>query len=194
MDKFKAKQHISEKSNTADGLVKAFSCCFFGHRKIDETDELKNNLRKVIESLIVDKNIRIFLFGSKSEFNSLCHKVVTALKQKHPDIKRVYIRAEFPYITDSYKNYLLKNYEFTYYPEKIINAGRAAYVERNYEMIDKSTFCVIYYDKIYTPPRRRNNRRDIVDYQPKSGTKLAYEYAKRKGKNIINMLVDNSKS
>ena len=70
----------------------------------------------------------------------------------------------------------------------MIDAGKAAYVERNYEMIDKSNFCVIYYDENYTPPRRRNSRRDLTDYQPKSGTKLAYEYAKRKKAKIINVL------
>lgn len=45
----------------------------------------------------------------------------------------------------------------------------------------------MYYDKNYLPPRRKNSRSDIVDYQPKSGTALAYEYAKRKGVRIINL-------
>ena len=44
------------------------------------------------------------------------------------------------------------------------------------------------YDENYAPPRRRNSRRDLTDYQPKSGTRLAYDYAVKKGKEIINVL------
>ena len=64
------------------------------------------------------------------------------------------------------------------------NAGKASYVERNQEMIKKSDFCVIYYDERYLPPRRKNSRRELTDYQPKSGTAVAYNYAIKK--KIIN--------
>ena len=84
------------------------TCCFFGHREILETEELKMQLRKTIEWLIVDKRVDTFLFGSKSQFNSLCLEAVTKLKQKHPHIKRVYVRAEFQNINAQYKSYLLK--------------------------------------------------------------------------------------
>ena len=65
-------------------------------------------------------------------------------------------------------------------------AGKASYVERNQEMINKSDFCVIYYDENYLPPRRKNSRRDLFHYQPKSGTAVAYDYAVKKKKKIIN--------
>ena len=68
------------------------------------------------------------------------------------------------------------------------NAGKASYVERNQEMINESNFCVVYYDENYLPPRRRNSRRDLTDYQPKSGTAVAYAYAVRKKRGIINVL------
>ena len=80
------------------------TCCFFGHRKINETAELKNKLYEVIEDLIVNKKVDTFLFGSKSEFDELCHSVVTAMKEKYSYIKRIYVRAEFAFIDDSYKN------------------------------------------------------------------------------------------
>ena len=170
-------------------MCKDKACCFFGHRKINETPELTERLESVIESLIKEKAVNIFYFGSKSEFDSLCLKVVTDLKEKYPHIKRIYVRAEFPYIDDSYKKYLLESYEDTYYPEKMINAGRAAYVERNYEMIDNSSYCICYYDENYAPPKRRNSRRDLTDYQPKSGTKLAYDYAVSRGLTVYNTLI-----
>jgi len=50
---------------------------------------------------------------------------------------------------------MLKDYENTYYPENMANAGKASYVERNQEMINKSDFCVVYYDEKYLPPCRK---------------------------------------
>ena len=153
--------------------MKEKTCCFFGHRKINETEKLKSKLIEIIEKLIVDEKVDTFLFGSKSRFNSLCHETVTEIKEKYPYIKRVYVRAEYPYISEHYNNYLLEAYEDTYYPEKILNSGRASYVERNYEMIDNSHYCIVYYDKQDAPTTR------------KSGTKIALDYAVKKNKNII---------
>lgn len=169
-------------------VVSENTCCFFGHRKINLTEDLKSKLRVTMEKLIVDEKVDMFLFGSRSDFDDLCYEIVTELKEKHPHIKRVYVRAEYPFIDESYRNYILESYEDTYYPERMENAGRASYVERNQEMINQSDVCVVYYDENYAPPRRRNSRRDLADYQPKSGTKIAYDYAVRKGKTIINVL------
>lgn len=152
------------------------TCCFFGHRTINETEELKSKLIEKIEELIIENSVDTFLFGSKSRFNSLCQETVTELKEKYPHIKRVYVRAEYPYIDEHYKKYLMKNYEDTYYPEKILNSGRAAYVERNYVMIDNSHYCIVYYNEQDTPNTR------------KSGTKIALDYAVKKCKNIISVL------
>jgi len=162
-------------------------CCFFGHRKIEKNDELERELYNIINELIKEKKVDTFLFGSKSQFDDLCYKVVTELKEIHPHIKRIYVRAEFPYIDDSYREHLLTYYEDTYYPEKIINAHKVVYVERNYEMIDNSSYCICYYDESYAPPRRKNSKRDLFDYQPKSGTKLAYDYALNKKLIIYNI-------
>ncbi len=156
--------------------MKNKTCCFFGHRKINETEELKLKLIEIIEKLIVEKQVDTFLFGSKSRFNSLCLELVTKIKEKYPNIKRVYVRAEYPYISERYKNYLLKSYEDTYYPEKILNSGRATYVERNYQMIDNSHYCIVYYDAPNAPTTR------------KSGTQIALDYAIKKCKNIISVL------
>ncbi len=153
--------------------MKSSTCCFFGHRTINETEELKSKLNEIIEKLIVDENVDTFLFGSKSRFNCLCLELVTKIKEKYPHIKRVYVRAEYPYISEHYKNYLLESYEDTYYPEHIIGSGRAAYVERNYEMINRSQYCIVYYDEPNAPSTR------------KSGTKIALDYAIKKQKHII---------
>jgi len=143
-------------------------CCFIGHREINVTDELKEKLRVVIEHLITDESIDTFLFGSKSHFDDLCYDIVTETKKKHPHIKRIFVRAEYPYIDESYKAYLLESYEDTYFPKSVLGAGKASYVKRNYEMIENSRFCIVYYKANYTAKGRR------------SGTKIALDYAEKK--------------
>jgi hypothetical protein len=151
------------------------TCCFIGHRTINETEELRNNLTETIEKLITQEKVDTFLFGSKSRFNALCLELVTELKEKYPHVKRIYVRAEYPIIDEAYKTYLLSSYEDTYYPEKLAGSGRAVYVERNCEMINKSRFCIFYlHDENHSKSR-------------KSGTKIAFDYALRRGKEVIRL-------
>ncbi len=159
--------------------MKTNTCCFIGHRAIFETEELKTQLYEIIEKLIVEKQVDTFLFGSKSQFNRLCLELVTEIKEKYPHIKRIYVRAEYPYISEHYKNYLLERYEDTYYPETIIGSGRAVYIKRNYEMIDNSRFCIVYYNEKQVPATG------------KSGTKIALDYAIKKGKHVIKLPIPN---
>lgn len=148
-------------------------CCFIGHREINVTDELKEKLYVLIEHLIIEESIDTFLFGSKSQFDDLCYDIVTNMKKKYPHIKRIFVRAEYPYIDESYKAYLLESYEDTYFPKSVLGAGKASYVKRNCEMIENSCFCIVYYKEDYTPKGR------------KSGTKIALDYAEKKKKTII---------
>lgn len=150
------------------------SVSFIGHRKINTTEDIMNKLYTTIENLIVTEKVSNFLFGSKSQFNDVCLQAVTELKKKYPAVKRIYVRAEFPEINDDYKNYLLKSYDETYFPEKILSSGKAIYVERNYEMIDNCKFCIFYFDKKQATLK-------------KSGTKIAYDYAVKKNKVIFNI-------
>ena len=87
---------------------KLHTCCFFGHRKIDMDDDLIHNLKKIIDFLITNEKVDTFLFGSKSQFNNLCWEIVTQLKEKYPQLRRIYVRAEFSYIDVDYKKYLLE--------------------------------------------------------------------------------------
>lgn len=149
------------------------TCCFFGHRTINESEELKAKIYAAVEKLITAANVDTFLFGSKSQFDRFTYDVVTEIKEKYPHIKRIYVRAEFPIITEQYNAYLLSRYENTYYPEKILGSGRAAYIERNFEMIDKSNYCIVYYEGSGASARY------------KSGTKIALDYAVRRKKDVM---------
>lgn len=149
------------------------TCCFFGHRTINETEELRIKLTETIEKLITQEKVDTFLFGSKSQFDELCLEIVSALKEQYPHIRRIYVRAEYPFINDDYRAYLLKSYEDSYYPEKILGAGKTVYVERNCEMIRNSRFCIVYYKESYTPKNRN------------SGTKIALDYAFKQKKEVM---------
>ncbi|MBQ2717065.1 MAG: DUF1273 family protein [Clostridia bacterium] len=166
--------------------------CFIGHRNIEKTEELISSLKETVVTLI-NKGATTFLFGSKSDFDDLSWDVVTELKKKYPFIKRVYVRSSYQYIDKLYEEYLLESFEETYFPQKIENAGKFSYVERNYEMIDNSTYCVFYYNENYIPslkyPPKRNT---LFTTRRNSGTKIAYEYAVRKKKEIINLYNSNS--
>ena len=158
--------------------MKTSTACFIGHRKINETENLKNRLWDLIENLILEHSVTTFLFGSKSGFNDLCEKTLIKAKEKYPHIKRVYVRTDYQYIEESYEKYLLQFCDETYFPENLVNAQKSAYVKRNYEMINKSDFCVFYFSKQEAPTTR------------KSGTKVALDYAIKKHKKIFN-LADN---
>ena len=149
--------------------------CFIGHKTIEKSQQVKTLLKETALSL-VKNGAKTFLFGSKGEFNKLSWEVITELKKEYPYIERVYVRSAFKNIEESYKKYLLEFYEKTYYPPKIENAGKYSYVERNYEMIDNSNCCVFYFNQDHVAQLNRN-----------SGTKIAFDYAIKKKKQIINV-------
>lgn len=153
--------------------MQEYTCCFFGHRAINETEELKSKLTEAVERLIKEEKVNTFLFGSKCRFDSLCLEPVTKIKEKYPHVKRVYVRAEYPVISDEYLAYLMNYYDETYYPENLLGSGKAAYVKRNCEMIEQSRFCIAYYSEA------------IASATTKSGTKTAFGYVHKRGREVI---------
>ena len=188
-------------------VLENYKCSFFGHRKIEITEELKEKLNYIIEDLIAFNNVATFLFGSRSEFNDLCHRIVTELKSKYPHIKRIaytcqnesgFLESEKEHWERVYKSVLKKEahllfYEEEYHHKTKYSAGKASYVERNQAMITNSDYCVFYYNQNYKPELRKHSKQDFSHYQPKSGTAIAYTYAKAKKKNIINLFEINKK-
>lgn len=182
-------------------------CCFVGHRTIVASEELTENLTKTIERLIAEEGVKYFLFGSRSQFDDLCHGIVTELQKEYPHIVRVAYTRRSEYAVKAEEkekmertwasvlktDVKLKDYDAEVQSDRVYSAGKASYVERNQEMIDDSDFCIFYYNEAYQPPKRKRTNRDISTYQPKSGTRLAYEYAVSKSKNgnkkVINMFV-----
>ena len=178
-------------------------CCFIGHRKIDLTKQLEEKTKKVIEDLIVNKNVATFLFGSKSEFDSLCHRLVSNLKEKYPHIKRIaytcrsescILESEKQKWEEIYSKFFKQKVKLFCYDEEFehrtkYTSGRASYVERNMAMIDRSNYCVFYYDESYKPPAKKEIKHGERFCQQMSGTAIAYKYASRKKKYIINIFL-----
>ena len=116
--------------------------CFIGHRTITVTNELCERIRTTVLDLIDNQGVDTFLFGNRSQFDELCLKIVTEIKEIRPHIKQIYVRAEYHYISADYEKYLLTFYDETYMPANIIHAGKAVYIERNRHMIDSSDICI----------------------------------------------------
>ena len=164
------------------------ACSFFGHRKIQLTSILKSTLFKLIEDLITKNNVTIFLFGSRSEFDDLCHLIVSDLKNKYPQIKQIaftckheacILQKDLNKWNEAYKSILsiesnLIAVDYEYKDSDNFCAGKASYIKRNQSMIDLSSYCVFYY----------NHK---VNSKGNSGTYIAYNYAKKKEKTIINV-------
>jgi len=180
--------------------MKKIVCSFFGHRVIVITEELKIRLLKIIEDLIVKCNVQTFLFGSKSMFDDLCYEIVTCLKEtKYPSIKRIFYScsSEACYLEkdrkvwEEYYKKINKKEKFYGFEENFEHktkfvAGKASYVERNYAMINDSDYCVFYYNQNYKPQMKKQSNRYINNHPQKSGTAIAYAYAKHKKKFVIN--------
>lgn len=177
------------------------SCCFIGHRKISINENLEKKLYAIIEDLILNKNITTFLFGSKSEFDYLCYYIVSNLQNKYKNIERIaYLcnyestctkveKIRLEQISQNITNQKLsfRDFEKTRKSNKVLKAGKWAYIQRNQDMINDSDFCIFYYNINYIPKEKKYSKSNQTYYQPKSGTKLSYDFALKQNKKVINV-------
>lgn len=162
---------------------KAKSCCFIGHREINESGELKKNLQKLLSDLI-NKGVKEFVFGDHSAFNDLCYLEITELKKTYPEIQRIHFRTELPDVNEFTMQLLTIGYEKSCFPDNVYNAGKASYIKRNQAMIKYSDYCVFYFNSDYIPKRKKSTQSNSL---PKSGTGQAFNYAKTLNKIIYNL-------
>lgn len=105
-------------------------CAVFGHSKIFVTEELKENLKNIIENLISNENFGIFYFGGFGEFDTLCWQLVTELKEKYPHIKRVYYLSDPRHLRKSKRPKWLRDedYEDFIYLDLAFDCGIKEYI------------------------------------------------------------------
>ncbi len=171
------------------------TCCFIGHRntRLDQRALIK--LTSLLEDLIVLQNYNVFLFGSKSEFDVICHSIITELKSKYKHIRRIaytcksesaIMQNELEKYKNIYSNLLKKDvrlldFDGEFEHKTKYTAGKASYIERNKAMIDDSDLCIIYYSADYQPDLGKSA------HSAKSGTQIAYNYIESKRKPFMNV-------
>lgn len=153
-------------------LIYERSCSVFGHSKIEVTTELKGNLISVFETLITKENVKYFYFGGFGEFDDLCHTVLTELKNKYPQIYRIFCLADPRQLELSKRPKWLKDedYEEITYLDLDYDYWYTRIYYRNCEIIDRSDFVVFF-----------------VNHSEHSGAYKAMRYALKKKKRILNI-------
>lgn len=169
------------------------TCSFIGHRNAILSDLQITYLYNLIENLVVCQHVDIFIIGSRSKFNDICHKIVTDIKMKHHHIQRLAYTCKHEVCVLANKKSLLEK-TYTRLSNKKINllemenevefknkylCGKASYIKRNFAIIDDSDFCIFYYNKNYTPKTTN------------SGTAIAYNYAIWKNNKYNNKIIYN---
>ena len=127
------------------------TCCFIGHRRIKYKKELASRLQDNI-CYLLEQGVATFLFGDHSEFNTLCYKVVSELREVYPQIRRIHYRTDYPDADAYTMQFLLDGYEDSICPDGVAAAGKAAYVERNQAMIQATPFCSEGGTPLYVTP------------------------------------------
>ena len=147
------------------------TCSFFGHRNVEETEELYTAAKAAIMQA-VSLGCCVFYFGGYGDFDALCHRIVTEIKENELlDIKRIYCVAQERYLRRLPKNVKREDYEDIIYLMPSFDGWYKSIYFRNCAMIDNSDAVIFYAEE----------RED-------SGAYKAYKYAKRKKeKHIINL-------
>ena len=147
-------------------------CSFFGHRDVEITDELyAMTAAEILNS--VDGGCRVFYFGGYGDFDDLCYKIVTKIKEERPelDIKRIYCVSQERYLYKNSRYFKRENYDEVTYLVPSFDGWYKSIYFRNCAMIDESDLVIFY----------AQERED-------SGAYKAYKYAKKKKeKYIVNL-------
>lgn len=120
-------------------------CCFAGHSKLHNTEEIYKHLLSVIEDLIITENIREFWVGNYGAFDKLSAKAVRELRDKYSDIQ---LNLVIPYLTaeiNKYKEQYYKEYDsilIADMPEKTLK--KVQIIKCNQYIVKKSQVLVCY--------------------------------------------------
>ena len=156
------------------GTEKVCSC--FGHFTVEITDELKASTSKEIDKAI-DRGIRIFLFGGRSDFDDLVYDIVSEIKSQisQLNLKRIFCFPLDKQLRKPPNWFQRKEYEGYECPAKDFDWWYTSIYYRNCAMIDQSDFVLFYAEE-------REN----------SGAYKTYKYAVHAHKKIVNLALIKS--
>ena len=142
-------------------------CSFFGHR--DTTASIYPQLIECIETLIKERKIQYFIVGDNGRFDNMVLTALRELKQKYSYIRYNIVLAYVPSEQTKYESYIS---EETFLPAGIESVPkRFAIPWRNRWIAKKSDIVICYVS------------------HPWGGAAYSVEYARRQGKEIINLAV-----
>ena len=153
------------------------TCSFFGHREIERTQALYDELALAIKNAI-ELGCRTFYFGGYGEFDELCYELTTKIKEERPSLglKRIFCVARAEHLRKKNRYFCPEDYEDAVYLQPAFEGWYKSIYYRNLAMIDESWVVIFYAEK----------RKD-------SGAYKAYEYAvKSKDKKIVNLFKERS--
>lgn len=130
-------------------IIKKFTVCFSGHRKIplNERTFLVQRLEEVIYQLI-QKGYISFATGGAIGFDTLAAQTVLKCKQTHPDIKLILVLpclTQAKYWSDAdkaiYDDILHRADQVQYASDEY---NKSCMYERNRQLVDMSSVCICY--------------------------------------------------
>lgn len=149
-----------------------FTCAFFGHRDFCGYFECEKRLTETIKELILEKEYVVFLVGREGEFDKFVASIVRKVKKEYfgDNSSLVWV---MPYLKADYKNNE-EEYDCYYDEIEICDKSQSVHFKsaikvRNYEMINRADLIICY-----------------VEHQT-GNTFKTVEYAKKQGKNVVNL-------
>lgn len=128
-------------------MLRPFTVCLFGHRRIDEPAIVEEGLRAVIEEIIDEHECVEFLVGREGEFDLLASSVIKDIKRRKdcPDYSLTlvmpYMKADFLNNQEAYEDYY-DSVELC--EEASATHPKSAIKVRNRCMVDCSDLCIFY--------------------------------------------------
>lgn len=114
-------------------------CCGFGHRNI--FSDIEPKIEKIIEKLIIEKDVRTFMTCGWGNFDIMFSSAVRAVKRKYDDIELILV---LPYLSNklnTYKDSVESSYDGIILPEEVIGVHyKRAITVRNKWLIDNSDY------------------------------------------------------
>ena len=142
---------------------------FCGHSNCLFSDEEKEKLKQLLIKEIRKNPTCKFYLGGYGDFDSLCLRTLRELKTDFPDIELLFIT---PYLDKNYSKLEFAKYHYddTIFPPLESVPRKFAILKRNEWMVDSADLVIAY-----------------VKYSW-GGAAKTLEYAKRKKKQIINLI------
>lgn len=152
--------------------MEIYTVAFIGHRYIDDFRFTEENLDRIIEKLLIEKQYVCFYVGRNGDFDQLASSAVIRTRNRIRNDNSALILA-LPYITGEFKKntdeYLAYYNEVELFDELVNCHPKAAIQKRNRLMIDRADLVIAYV--------RRGS----------GGAYQSLKYAEMQGKEIINI-------